>query len=71
MHLREEFINHFTDFFKKVFDSLWMDVRDDLWDTSIEWIRSRDPVSPYQITTILVKMIYHRGSSLSEHALPI
>ena len=34
---------------------------EDLWDALIDWIRSRDPVSPYQETTTVCFLCWLRN----------
>ena len=51
--LGKSLVNKLSSFLKSVLNSLWMGEVEDLWDALIDWIRSRDPVSPYQeITTV-------------------
>ena len=50
--LGKSLLNKLSGFFKRVLNSLWKGKVKDLWNTLIEWIRSRDPVSSHQeITT--------------------
>lgn len=46
--LGKSLLNKLSGFFKRVLNSLWKGKVKDLWNTLIEWIRSRDPVSWYQ-----------------------